>query len=320
MSKALLLYNPAAGRFPIRPFIPSVRQLLSERGWETEVIETRSGDHAVESAKEAAARGIEVVFAAGGDGTVGQVAGALMGSDTALGVLPAGTSNVWGREVGLQPFSLARWKSLQENLRILLDSPVESVDMGVCNGHPFFMWAGLGLDALTVGHLEPRMRFEKFFNVPEYAASTILNAAHWRGLSLRIWADDEPIEQDSRCLLAVVNNIRHYLGGLATLSPNAYLDDGVFDLWLFFGDSLSDAFRHAFDLWRGEHVSSENVRQVSFRSLRIETDSPYLVQMDGEPVLETKEAHILVHRKSLKILLPPRARQLLSPPAKGSLQ
>jgi hypothetical protein len=58
----------------------------------------------------------------------------------------------------------------------------------------FLMWAGLGLDALSVQKVELRFRLEKFFAVPEYAATTLLASARWRGISLRIWADGEEIK------------------------------------------------------------------------------------------------------------------------------
>ena len=105
MRKALVIYNPAAGRFPVKPFIKSVEKELAGSGWEVESAATQNGDHAVQLARAAAGDGCTAVFAVGGDGTVGQVASGLLGSETALGVLPAGTSNVWAQELGLPSFT-----------------------------------------------------------------------------------------------------------------------------------------------------------------------------------------------------------------------
>lgn len=312
MRKAILLYNPAAGRFPVRPFVQSADRVLSGAGWDIEVIETRSGQHTIQIAHQAATDNYEAVFAVGGDGTIGQVASGLVGFETALGVLPAGTSNVWARELSLLPFSWARWWALQENASLLANSPSCPIDVGVCNGHHFLMWAGMGLDAMTVHQLEPRLRLEKFFAFPEYAASTIWNASVWHGINLRLWVDEK--EVGGHYILAVVNNIRHYMGGLANLSPEAYLDDGLLDIWLFSGGSLVDAFRHTFDLWAGRHVNSDEARRIPFSYLRVEADKPFAVQVDGEPAFNTQQAVITVLPRAVRVLMPPQSLGLLSNP------
>jgi diacylglycerol kinase family enzyme len=165
------------------------------------------------------------VFAVGGDGTIGNVVNGLVGSETALGVLPAGTANVWSMELGLQPFAWHRPWVLRKNAAILANAPCQRVDVGLCNNVSFMMWAGIGLDAMAIQALEPRIRLDKFFAAPEYAATAIWNAAQWSGLNLHLWADEHEVE--GRFILAVATNIRHYMGGLSNLSPDAYIDDGL---------------------------------------------------------------------------------------------
>jgi YegS/Rv2252/BmrU family lipid kinase len=309
MRRALVIYNPTAGRFPVKPFLKAIEIELVKAGWRAEIVATRSGDHAVRLGQQAAAEAYDAAFAVGGDGTVGQVAGGLLGSETALGVLPAGTSNVWAQELGLPAFTWAYPGRLQENACILAKAPIQRVDMGQCNEHRFMMWAGMGLDAMAIRSIEPRVRLEKFFAVPEYAATTIWNASQWRGIRLRLWADGQEVE--GHYLVAVVNNIRRYMGGYSILSPDAYLDDGLLDLWLFHGDSLTDAFRIAYELWRGHHVKSSEAQRISFQSLQVQAESPFFVHMDAEPKDATKEAHISVHKRALKLLMPPDSLHLL---------
>jgi len=309
MRKALVIYNPTAGRFPVKPFLKAIETELVKVGWKADIVATRSGDHAVQLGQQAAAEGYDAAFAVGGDGTVGQVASGLIGSETALGVLPAGTSNVWAQELGLPSFTWAYPGRLQENARVLADAPIHQVDVGQCNEYFFMMWAGMGLDALAIRSIEPRVRLEKFFAVPEYAASTIWNASQWRGIRLRLWADGQEVE--GHYLVAVANNIRRYMGGHSILSPDAYLDDGLLDLWLFHGDSLADAFRIAYELWRGHHVTSSEAQRISFQSLRVQAESPFFVHMDAEPKDATQEVQITVHKRALKLLMPPDSLHLL---------
>ena len=234
-------------------------KVLAESGWQTEVLATQSGAHATESARQAAVEKFDAVFASGGDGTIGQAAAGLVGTETALGILPSGTANVLALEFGLPVFSWTRWWALKENARALADAPIRAVDVGLCNGQPFLLWAGMGLDAMTIHAIEPRLRVEKFFAFPEYFVTTVCNASQWSGVRLRLWADNEEVE--GNFMVAVANNIRRYMGGLAVLSPNAFMDDGEFDLWLLSGNHLGDALMRAYELWRGYHLSSDKARR-----------------------------------------------------------
>jgi diacylglycerol kinase (ATP) len=310
MRSAVIIYNPTAGRFSVKPFIKSAVNELESAGWSVDAAETQSGENIIELAKQAAAEKKDAVFAVGGDGTIGNVVNGLVGSETALGVLPAGTANVWSIELGLQPFALTQPWMLRRNASILATAPCHVVDVGLCNQVYFMMWAGIGLDALTIQSLEPRVRIDKIFAMPEYTAKAIWNAAQWSGLRLRLWADEHEVE--GRFILAVATNIRHYMGGLSNLSPDAYINDGLLDLWLFSGSNLGDALRHAYDLWRGSHVNSDAAHRITFRNLRVEADSPYWIQTDGEARGSAKIAEISVQTHALKLLMPPDGMDLLS--------
>ncbi|MFH2101734.1 MAG: diacylglycerol kinase family protein [Chloroflexota bacterium] len=311
MADALLIYNPAAGRISVRPFIGGVIRALNDNGWRVEVAETLNGRHTTQLARMAAKEDFRAVFAIGGDGTAGQAACGLIGSQTALAFLPAGTANVWAIELGMKAFVWPRWGILSENARILAQAPVCVADVGLCNHQPFLMWAGIGLDALAVKKLEPRKRFEKYLAVPHYAATTIWSATLWHGMNLQAWVDGKLVE--GHYLLAVASNIRHYLGGMAQISPGAYLDDGMMDLWLFTGSTLADAFRHFFDMRAGRHLTSDEARCFPFKVARIKSDTPFSIQLDGEPMLGTQEVEIKVIPRSLRILIPPQSLHLLDP-------
>ena len=311
MRRALVIYNPAAGRFSVRPFISGAVQELESAGWKAEAVKTQSGAHAVELAKQAVSEKMDAAFAVGGDGTIGQVASGLLDSDTALGILPAGTANVLAVELGLPIFSWTNWWALRQNAATLArEAPTCAVDIVRCNGQPFLLWAGMGLDAMTIHAIEPRLRVEKFFAFPEYFGTTVWNASQWNGVRLRLWADDQEVE--GNFLVAVANNIRRYMGGLAILSPDAHMDDGQFDIWLLSGHSLVDVFRHAYDLWRGRHLDSDSARRIPFNNLRVEADTPFLVQTDGEPRPATREVTIGIHPRALKLLMPVKSLHLLA--------
>jgi len=312
MKDVLLIYNPAAGRISVRPFIQGIVRTLSANDWRVQVAETLNGRHTTQLARQAGIENYYAAFAIGGDGTVGQVANGLIGCNTALGVLPAGTANVWARELGLPTFTWFRWMSLRENADLLSRSRICNIDVGLCNDQPFIMWTGIGLDAMTVNKLEPRKRFYKYLSVPQYMAATIYTASFWHGMNLNVWADDQKVE--GHYLLAIASNIRHYMGGLSEISPQASIDDGKMELWLLSGSNLADTFRHFFDLVSGKHITSEYARCILFQKLHIESETAFSIQMDGEPMLAGNDLEIKILPRSLRVLLPPLAHRYLANP------
>jgi len=91
---------------------------------------------------------------------------------------------------------------------------------------------------------------------------------------------------------------------LATLSPQATLDDGLMELWLFDGESVEDILQQAWSLWSGKHVDSERVRLVQFNQIVLESDTEIYLQMDGEPEVGDMQVAISVLPRQLKVMIP----------------
>ncbi len=300
--RAVVVYNPTAGRFPSRLLTERAAVVLQKAGWQVQLEQSQDSQHIYRLASQAAAQGVDYFLVAGGDGSVNQAVTGLAGSDTALGVLPAGTANVWAQELGLPGLTWTRWMALEESARLLAAGRVCRIDVGLCNRQPFLLWAGLGLDAFVVHRIEPRPRWEKNFAVVQYAASVVWHAAYWRGVQMQVEADGEVIA--GHFILALVSNVHLYAGGLANLSPQARLDDGRMDLWLFEGETLGDTVQRAIDLFSGGHLTSDKVQQRTFSTLAISSASPAYVQLDGEPVDITAPLVFSVWPKSLNVLVP----------------
>ncbi len=306
---SLLIYNPAAGRIAVRPFVYRAARVLRAAGWSVRIATTRSSAHVTELAQQAAADGVEAVFAVGGDGTMGRVAAGLAGSSTALGILPAGTANVLAQELGLSSFDWYRPGALEENAAELVRASVHSVDMGLCNGKPFLLWAGMGLDGLTIRRMEPRQRLSKYVSVPHFFVEAVSQASGWSGAEVQVRA--EGFSWGGRIVQMVATNIRRYMGGLAELSPNACLDDGLLDLWMLSGSNLVDSLRHAFGMVYGLHLTATDAYHLGGRKMVIEADHPLAVQLDGEAGEEATRLEIESYPGALRLLLPEKARKLL---------
>lgn len=257
----------------------------------------------VSYAQQASEQGLDAYFVVGGDGTINLAARGLVGSQTALGVLPGGTANVFAQELGLRGLSWTRIMALEESVRQLMHAEARWVDLGWCDSTPFLLWAGVGLDAFVIHRIEPRARWEKHFAVLGYAASSVWHAATWHGINMSLTADGELIQ--GHYLMGLASNVHLYAGGIAQLSPQARLDDGILDLWLFEGATLGDAVQCAWDVFSGRHTEKDRVRLINFQSLIIETEVPMYLQVDGEPVFsDSRKFELHVQKQALKVLVP----------------
>ncbi|HBY06855.1 MAG TPA: hypothetical protein DEH22_03385 [Chloroflexi bacterium] len=309
MRTAYLVFNPHAGRFPSRILTERAAAVLSQHGWQIRLEQTTGGLEITRLARQAVTEQAAALFVAGGDGSVNLAVAGLLGSNTALGVLPAGTSNVWAQELGLPGLSYTRLMALEESAAQLANAPIQQVDVGFCDERPFLMWAGVGLDGFIVHRLEPRSRWEKHFAVVSYAARAVRQVGFWSGMDLQAIADQQQVS--GRYLMAVVSNIHLYAGGMAEISPQACLDDGVMDLWLFAGETVLETVQQAWDLFSGQHLQSDRARCIPFKNLQLISDQPMYIQLDGEPAQGTTQVNIEVHPKVLKILVPENAPRVL---------
>jgi diacylglycerol kinase family enzyme len=216
---------------------------------------------------------------------------------------------VLARDFGLSLFEWYHPAALEKSAAQLANATVHPMDIGLCNGRPFLMWAGLGLDGLTTRWIEPRSHLAKYFSAQHYFIAAVIKAAGWGGADVTVRTEGG--EWRGHIVQAVANNIRHYLGGMAELSPHATIDDGLLDLWLLSGSNLGDSLRQAFGLMAGRHLTSSDVYRVTGQRIVIEAEFPLAIQRDGDPDGEAMHAEIEVVPGALRMIIPEKARKLL---------
>jgi YegS/Rv2252/BmrU family lipid kinase len=276
--------------------------VLTDRGWNIDILETQEGQDLTKLAGQAVADGVEVVLVAGGDGSVGRVASVLANSSTALGVLPAGTANVWAKELGLPHLGWISPLALEEAARRLARGSFRQVDLGECGDKHFMLWAGIGLDGKIVNSIEPRARWEKAFAVAHYAVLAVWESLDWQGIDMQVRALGKSWQD--RFLLAVASNIRAYAGGFIELSPAAKIDDGLLDFWLLRGSNLADAVPVVAQILMGRPVDSPEVIHFRAEEATFEAESDLPIHFDGDPVKLGSSLHFKNQTKVLKVLIP----------------
>ena len=172
--RLLLVVNSFASSVTARNTV-MVHQKLA-RHHDVQVVETNRRGHATRFAQDAARRGIDVVVSFGGDGTLNEVATGVATTDTALAVLPGGSTNVFARTLGMPNDAM---KAVDLLIDALADGRISPIGLGRCNGRYFTFHTGVGYDAAVVRRVEERAALKRYAGHPLFVVA-----------SFRTWALD----------------------------------------------------------------------------------------------------------------------------------
>lgn len=289
MRRGVLIYNPTSGMRRHSGRLPRIAETLKAGGIDVSVLASERRGHATELARAAA--GIaDVVFAYGGDGTVREVAEGLYGSDTPLGVLPGGTTNVVAIAFGFpQRDAIAAAQRQCE----LVPRPV---DVGLCAGRPFLMQASSGVEAYLMARFSPRLKAALGFPGAVLQALGVFWRYRYPRLHLRVGG--EPVTATG----AMVCNISE-VAGPYRMVPDGRFDDGQLELLLFHGTGRRAVFSFCLDLYRGVHTRRADVEIRPVRSVIFDGPAEAHVQIDGDAVLDPFPVEVRLAEKKLLALV-----------------
>lgn len=253
---------------------------------------SRSIEDARELTEKFVRDGEPIVLAAGGDGTLNAVVQGLAGSTTALGVLPAGTMNVFARELGL-PFN-----SLKKSLDVIDAGFIKEVDLFEANGHAFLQMAGIGFDAQVIE--ETALGKKKVFGPMAYlmAAVRVLGDTPPK---IKVTCHDGSVEEGV-CVIAGNGSL---YGGQLKLFPKADNNDEKLDLLLF----TEVGYKVVMDSLMGIATGAiedghSSVNYLQSRSFHIECDREVPIEADGEFIGRMRNISLLPAKKKLRVFAP----------------
>jgi diacylglycerol kinase (ATP) len=298
--RSKLIVNPTSGPWDVRRELSAVLYHLQDHNWRTSLHYTERPGEATELARQAVDQGLDAVFVVGGDGTINEIINGLAGSAVALAVLPGGTGNVWAKELGLPTRSPLHLSPLVESVRALVPGTTRRIDLGRANDRFFLQWAGIGLDAEVTYAMEPRTRRQRRLGALAYIVAGLTAAANMAGTRTRIWIDEELIYR--RTILIVISNSQLY-GGKVRIATDARLDDGMLDVNVFAGTGFGSSLRAALGVITGLHIHDPRHSFYRGSSIRVETDKPMAIHLDGEPFVTTP-LECQVMPRALAVMIP----------------
>jgi diacylglycerol kinase (ATP) len=290
--KALLVVNPAAGRArPAR--LRFIEQALAEAGLDLVRVlapEAAAVPEALNAALLGRAPEDTRVVVAGGDGSIRAALPALINAPFTLAILPVGSVNVLARELGLP-------LEVRAAARLAAGGRARRLDVGLANGRPFTLMAGMGFDAAVV-HAVTRPA-KRLFGSFAYVGRGLSLALRYASTRCRLTIDGA--QEERTVWLAVVTNVPRYAYRWQ-ISPEARPDDGLLDLALFESETTSLGVRQALAVLRGDPRCPGILRRQG-RAFRFEFDPPIHVQLDGDPA-GTTPVEVAIAPRALSVIVP----------------
>jgi YegS/Rv2252/BmrU family lipid kinase len=295
--RVVVIANPAAGpawrRRAPEAIALRLESMLARYPVDAEVKLTAGPGHARTLAREALAAEADLVVAWGGDGTINEVASALVHGRAALGIVPVGSGNGLAREVGVPP-------SHDAALAAALTGTDRVIDAGELNGRVFFSAAGIGFDGHVAGvFASSRAHLRGFVS---YASVTVRELFRYRAGTYIITPEGLPA-REGRALLVSVANTRQWGNG-ARIAPGALMDDERLDLVVVAARPPAVVLANVWRLFTGSVESWSAVETVRVHAATILATPPAPVHVDGEPAGVFSAIELRVVPAALRVRAP----------------
>jgi len=267
----LIIYNPTAGRRRAHR-LWRVLDVMVANGVRVELAETRHAGHALELAREAAGRGARLIVAAGGDGTIAEVANGLNGSGCRLGIVPLGTANVLAHELEL-PFDAVGVAAALAFGRTRAVWP--GVATGAAGSRVFVQMLGAGFDAQVVQRLP--LPLKRVMGRGAYVVQSLRELARYRFRPIRVTVDGKDTEAGS-----IIVTKGHFYGGCYLLAPGASPVERGFTVALFDRSGPFSAMAFGAALPLNLIPRMPGLRLIRAHEIEIGTEA-VPAQTDGDP-------------------------------------
>lgn len=289
--KVRFIFNPYSGSNRRNPSLRErAAEFIAHCGWDGQVVSTERPRHATELARAAVDDGCELVVAIGGDGTMNEVAAALVNTPATFGLIPCGSGNGLGRHLGIP-------RAGKGAFRILAEGAITQIDTGFVNRDPFFCAAGAGFEALIASR---------------FAALTSRGFSGYLRESAKAWWNYRPETYTIHCggesttleafTLAIANSSQY--GNNAYIAPDASVSDGRLDVVAVPRVNLLNAVPLVVRLFHGSLHRVDEVRSFQAEKFVIERAKPGWIHTDGEPRAETARLAVDILPRSLRVMVP----------------
>ena len=291
--RILFIINPISGTGRQDAIPEEIEKYIDTTRYEYAIRTTEYAGHATLLAKEAIRKGYDTVVAAGGDGTINEVARAVVHTRTALGIIPCGSGN-----------GLARHLQIPQNVRraieIINRDTIHCLDYGRINGHPFFCTCGMGFDAfVSMKFAEGKKR-----GLLQYVKDTVSIGLKYKPETYTI-VNENGTERHEAFLITCANASQY--GNNAYIAPEASMKDGLMDIIIIKPFKTIEAAQVAIQMFNKTLLSNSHVEMFKAKKVHITRPEAGVVHCDGEPILMGKDIDVVLIQKSFNIVVNPES-------------
>lgn len=290
MKKLRLILNPIAGH----GFAPRLAKLVDKsplvQVYDVDICTTGHAGHGRELSEDAVRSGYDVVVAAGGDGTINEVAAPLKGTLTRLGIIPSGSGNGLARHIGMSSQPEIALKQLATALP-------KAIDTLEINGRFAINVSGLGLD----GYVAWLFNKGKRRGVMNYTRIALSEYFRYKGAALNIEVNGQFINQHAHML--VIANASQF-GNAAKIAPRANLSDGKMELVLVTKPPLFQMVATFYRLFKGNLRDNQYIQTIPCSSFTATCQPALHLHIDGEGIDPVNILVTKLNPSSLNILIP----------------
>jgi len=271
MERALLIYNPTAGKEAVSSRLDKIISILEKEGFAVVPYATGGPGDATRKASQDSMK-YETIIAAGGDGTLHEIINGLgqRPSSVKLGIIPTGTSNDFARALQIPP-------GIEEAARIIGQRKTQEVDLGIINDRLFINIAGGGV--LTHISYAVPSKLKTYLGQLAYYAKSLEELPRLRPVHVRISTPEVTIEED--IMLFLTANSRS-VGGFEHLAPRASLNDGLLDLIVVKRLNLGEFIHLAAKCLSGDHINHPKIIYLQTSKVEVSSKEKVSLNADGE--------------------------------------
>lgn len=284
------IINPISGVGSKRKIPKMIEEAFSIGDYALEISFTEYPGHASELTREALDRGARCIVAVGGDGTVNEIARAMIHSEAVLGIVPKGSGNGLARELHI-PMDAKR------AIDLIVKGHVSAIDCCKANERIFFCTCGVGFDAAV----SQKFAGEKRRGSLTYIKNTVEEYLSYRPEPYELLIDNRTIKE--KAFLVACGNASQY-GNNAFIAPHANIQDGKMDITILSPFTPLDIAPLAIQLFTRQIDRNSNIRTFKGQAVTIIRQRPGVMHLDGEPIMADSRIEISVMPKALNVLTP----------------
>lgn len=291
MKNIAFIVNPIAGVKTKNRVAKLVRELLDMEQFSPSVVATEYPGHATQLAQQFAMEEYYAVIAVGGDGTVNEVASGLVGSNTALGIIPNGSGNGFARHLDIST-------RMNRAIEMLNTSEAISVDYATVNGKPFFSTCGVGFDATVAEDFATTSR-----GLQGYVQTVLKDLFNYKAETYHLSGDG--IDLSTKAFLINFANASQW-GYEAYIAPKASIQDGWLDVVIATEFPITAAAGLALSLFTKNVDENLYMQTIRCKEITLTREAAGSAHVDGTPATLPEQLHVKIVEEGLKVLVKKR--------------